>query len=109
MRWLGAVDKRLSATIDNRGSILFEPGSAELTQKHKDMLRAEIAPKISGLNYICPVVGAKEEMEKIDPELVSNPLIFPTDADLAKAHVFRSLEADEETTLNSEFQSAIGA
>ena len=67
---------------------------------------AEVAAYV---NYICPVVGAKEEMEKIDPELVNNPLIFPTDADLAKAQVFRSLEADEETTLNSEFQSAIGA
>lgn len=67
---------------------------------------AEVAAYV---NFICPVVGAKEEMEKIDPELVNNPLIFPTDADLAKAQVFRSLEADEETTLNSEFQSAIGA
>ncbi|MEG1443708.1 ABC transporter substrate-binding protein [Glutamicibacter sp.] len=61
------------------------------------------------VNFICPVVGAQEEMEKIDPDLVGNPLIFPTDEDLAKAHVFRSLEADEETALNSEFQSAIGA
>ena len=67
---------------------------------------AEVAAYV---NFICPVEGAKEEMEKIDPELVGNPLIFPTDEDLAKAHVFRSLEADEETTLNSEFQSAIGA
>lgn len=67
---------------------------------------AEVAAYV---NFICPVVGAKEEMEKIDPELVNNPLIFPTDADLVKAQVFRSLEADEETTLNSEFQSAIGA
>ncbi|MGJ3405040.1 ABC transporter substrate-binding protein [Glutamicibacter sp. Je.9.36] len=61
------------------------------------------------VNFICPVVGAQEEMEKIDPDLVGNPLIFPTDEDLAKAHVFRSLEAEEETALNSEFQSAIGA
>jgi spermidine/putrescine transport system substrate-binding protein len=67
---------------------------------------AEVAAYV---NFICPVEGAKEEMEKIDPELVGNPLIFPTGEDLAKAHVFRSLEADEETTLNSEFQSAIGA
>jgi spermidine/putrescine transport system substrate-binding protein len=67
---------------------------------------AEVAAYV---NFICPVEGAKEEMEKVDPELVGNPLIFPTGEDLAKAHVFRSLEADEETTLNSEFQSAIGA
>jgi len=67
---------------------------------------AEVAAYV---NYICPVVGAKEEMEKIDPDLVSNPLIFPTDEDLAHAHVFRSLDADEESTLSSQFQDAIGA
>ena len=67
---------------------------------------AEVAAYV---NYICPVVGAKEEMEKIDPELVENPLIVPTDDDLANAHVFRSLDADEEATLSSQFQDAIGA
>lgn len=39
------------------GSIRFEPGSADLTQKDKDMLRQDVAPRISGLNYICPIVG----------------------------------------------------
>ncbi|UYQ76809.1 spermidine/putrescine ABC transporter substrate-binding protein [Glutamicibacter sp. JL.03c] len=67
---------------------------------------AEVAAYV---NYICPVAGAKEEMEKIDPELMENPLIFPTDEDLANAHVFRSLDADEESTLSSQFQDAIGA
>jgi spermidine/putrescine transport system substrate-binding protein len=60
------------------------------------------------VNYICPVQGAKEAMEKIDPELVDNPLIFPTEEDLAKVSVFRSLEADEETDFGSRFQQAIG-
>lgn len=67
---------------------------------------AEVAAYV---NYICPVLGAKEEMEKIDPELVANPLIFPTDEDLANAHVFRSLDGEEESTLGSQFQEAIGA
>lgn len=39
------------------GSILFEPGSAELSRAAKEMLRNEVAPKIKGLNYICPIVG----------------------------------------------------
>lgn len=60
------------------------------------------------VNYICPVQGAKEAMEKIDPELVDNPLIFPTDEDLAKVKVFRSLEPDEETDFGNRFQQAIG-
>ena len=43
------------------------------------------------VNYICPVEGAKAEMEKIDPELAANPLIFPDEALLAKAKVFMAL------------------
>jgi spermidine/putrescine transport system substrate-binding protein len=60
------------------------------------------------VNFICPVVGAQEAMEKIDPDLVDNPLIFPTEEDLAQAHVFRSLSAEEESDYGSRFQSAIG-
>jgi spermidine/putrescine transport system substrate-binding protein len=40
-------------------------------------------PRIAALiedyvNYICPVKGAKEELQKIDPEVAKNTLIFPT-------------------------------
>ena len=60
------------------------------------------------VNYICPVEGAREAMEAIDPELSENPLIFPTDEYLAQAHVVRTLTADEETDLSDRFQTAIG-
>lgn len=60
------------------------------------------------VNYICPVEGAREAMEAIDPELVDNPLIFPTDEYLANAHVIRTLSPDEETDFNDRFQTAIG-
>ncbi len=73
---------------------------------YEPKVAAEVAAYV---NFICPVLGAKEEMEKIDPSLVDNPLIFPTEEDLRQAHVFRALDAEEETTLGSEFQSAIGA
>ncbi|MDR4531975.1 spermidine/putrescine ABC transporter substrate-binding protein [Glutamicibacter sp. PS] len=68
-------------------------------------IAAEVAAYV---NYICPVAGAREEMEKIDPELVENHLIFPSEEDLTKAHVIRTLNADEEMNFSSEFQSAIG-
>ena len=43
-----------------------------------------VAAKLAAwVNYICPVEGAREEMEKIDPWLVDNPLIFPDDEILA--------------------------
>ncbi len=38
-------------------SIIFEPGSFELSKRDKDVIRTTIAPKIRGLNYICPIVG----------------------------------------------------
>jgi spermidine/putrescine transport system substrate-binding protein len=68
-------------------------------------IAAEVAAYV---NYICPVVGAKEEMEKIDPSLVDSPLIFPTEEDLAKVSVFRELTPDEEITFSEEFQKVIG-
>ncbi len=42
--------------------------------------------------YVCPVDGAREEMEKIDPTLVDNPLIFPTEEYLAQTHSFMALK-----------------
>ncbi len=60
------------------------------------------------VNYICPVDGAKAEMEKIDPSLVDSPLIFPTAEDLANTKGFRTLTPDEETTFSEEFQKVIG-
>jgi spermidine/putrescine transport system substrate-binding protein len=68
-------------------------------------IAAEVA---AWVNYICPVEGAKEEMEKIDPSLVDSPLIFPTEEDLNNVQVFRSLTPDEETTYSEAFQKVIG-
>jgi spermidine/putrescine transport system substrate-binding protein len=68
-------------------------------------IAAEVAAYV---NYICPVDGAKEEMEKLDPSLVDSPLIFPTEEDLANVKVFRSLKPDEETSFSEQFQQVIG-
>ncbi|MBF4993170.1 spermidine/putrescine ABC transporter substrate-binding protein [Arthrobacter gandavensis] len=60
------------------------------------------------VNYVCPVEGAREAMEAIDPDLVENPLIFPSDEFLASTHVVRTLTPDEETDFSDRFQTAIG-
>ena len=53
----------------------------------------EIAAKLaSWVNYICPVQGAREEIEKIDPSLAENPLIFPDDEMLANTFDFMTLD-----------------
>ncbi len=44
----------------------------------------EPAAKLAAwVNYICPVEGARQEMEKIDPSLVDNKLIFPDEKTLS--------------------------
>jgi spermidine/putrescine transport system substrate-binding protein len=69
----------------------------------------EIAAQVEAyVNYICPVVGAQQEMAKFDKSLVNSPLIFPSAADLAKVKSFRTLTPDEETTYNEAFQKVIG-
>ena len=68
----------------------------------------EVAAEVAAwVNYITPVVGAKEAMEAIDPELADNQLIFPDETTLRDAHVFRTLTAEEEKTLGTEFQKVL--
>ena len=51
------------------------------------------------VNYICPVEGAKQAMEKIDSSLVDNELIFPSAETLAKAKDFMGLDQKTEQEL----------
>lgn len=60
------------------------------------------------VNYICPVKGAQEAMEKIDPSLANSEYIFPTEKTTSRLRVFRALTAAEETTFQTAFQSAAG-
>jgi spermidine/putrescine transport system substrate-binding protein len=71
--------------------------------------RPEIAAKIAAyINYVSPVKGAKEAMEKIDPELAANPLIFPTAETLANVSIFDS-KALQNQDYNERWQALIGS
>lgn len=68
-----------------------------------------VAAKVAAyVQYICPVEGARAEMEKLDPTLVDNPFIFPTEADLAKVSVFKPLTSAEQSRYDQAFQTLIG-
>lgn len=73
---------------------------------YEPQVAAEVAAYV---NYICPVVGAKEAIMKIDASLAKNPLIFPDDATLSKAHSFKSLDAATEQRYTNQFQAVTGA
>ncbi len=61
------------------------------------------------VNYICPVQGAQEVMQKIDPSLVDNALIFPTDELLANTYALMALDAETEQDYQRQFAAVSGA
>jgi len=69
----------------------------------------EIAARLAAyVWYVCPVQGAKEAMEDIDPDLVDNPLIFPTEDYLAATHSFMALEEYQMREYEGEFADVSG-
>lgn len=61
------------------------------------------------VNYICPVEGAQEAMEQVDPSLVDNPLIFPTADFLENAYGFMQLDESTRQAYEKDFARVIGA
>jgi spermidine/putrescine transport system substrate-binding protein len=55
------------------------------------------------VQFISPVKGVAEELEKIDPALVENPLINPPDEYVALAHVFPTLNEDQEVPWTEQY------
>jgi len=69
----------------------------------------EVAAKLAAwVNYICPVKGAREEMEKIDPSLVDNPLIFPDDETLSNTFDFMPLDDRQTTQFEGDWSDVTG-
>ena len=68
----------------------------------------EVAAEVAAwVNYITPVVGAKEAMQAIDPTLADNQLIFPDEKTLSNTKVFRTLTGAEESKFGAAFQAVL--
>ena len=61
------------------------------------------------VGYVSPVAGVQEEVEKLDPELAGDPLIFPDDATLANTSTFALLPEDVEAEYDAAFSAITGA
>jgi len=61
------------------------------------------------VNYICPVQGAQEAMEKLDPSLVDNQLIFPGEDLLAQTYSLMAMDSETEQDYQRQFASVTGA
>jgi spermidine/putrescine transport system substrate-binding protein len=126
MAWSGDItqlnfenDNKWAFAIPDPGGMLWSDNlMIPIGSPHKK--NAEILmnyyydPKVAAqvadyVNYICPVKGAKAEIEKIDPDLATNTSIFPDEATLSNVFAFRSLSPSEETAFNSDFQKVLGA
>lgn len=68
----------------------------------------EVAAEVAlWVNYITPVVGAKEAAVAIDPEAAENQLIFPNEETLAQVKTFRPLTGAEEQSFSTAFQNVL--
>jgi spermidine/putrescine transport system substrate-binding protein len=61
------------------------------------------------VNYFCPVQGAKAEMEKIDPKMAANQLIFPSEKTQSKLYPSPDLSQADQRELTAQYQTITGA
>ncbi len=61
------------------------------------------------VQYLSPVAGVQAELEKIDPELATNPLLFPDDETIARTFTFATLSDEVETEFDAAFSAITGA
>jgi spermidine/putrescine transport system substrate-binding protein len=70
----------------------------------------EVAAKVAAyVNYISPVQGAKEVLLRTDPELATNPLIFPPDEVRKRLHPYPALSPADERTMQQAMADVTGA
>ncbi|WBB56584.1 spermidine/putrescine ABC transporter substrate-binding protein [Verrucosispora sp. WMMD573] len=116
---LGFEDERIKFVVPDSGVLLWSdnmlvPNRASHKANAEELINYYYDPAVAAqlaayVNYICPVQGAQAEMEKIDPELAANPLIFPDETMLARSRVFMALDEQQEREYESKFQQVVGA
>jgi len=58
---------------------------------------------------VCPVPGARAEMERIDPEYADNPLLFPPPEILARTYDMMLLDETRNRRYLRDFTQAMGS
>jgi spermidine/putrescine transport system substrate-binding protein len=89
------------------------PAMAKHKKNAEAVMNYYYDPQVAALvaeyvQYITPVDGAREAMAEIDPELVDNPWIFPSQSMLDNSYVFMSLTPEQNEEYQRAFQRAIG-
>jgi spermidine/putrescine transport system substrate-binding protein len=91
---------------------MLVPNRAEHKANAEALMNHYYDPQVAAelaawVNYICPVEGAREAMEAIDPELAEAPLIFPDDEFMSKTFAFMSLDERTAKQYDTDFARAI--
>ena len=71
----------------------------------------QVAAEVAAwVNYVCPVQGAQEAMEKIDPDLAESPFIFPGEDYIREKNIqgFRALSAEEDAEYSQIWARTVG-
>ena len=70
----------------------------------------EIAARLAAwVNYISPVAGAKEILQKSDPDIANNELIFPPEEVQSKLKAYPALEPADEREMQEAMATVTGA
>ena len=90
------------------------PAKAEHIYAAETMMNFVYEPEVAAklaiyVNYLSPVKGVKEVVEKTEPDIANNPLIFPPDEILAKLHPYPALSDDDERTMKEAMAQVTGA
>jgi spermidine/putrescine transport system substrate-binding protein len=116
---LQADNPDLEFVIPDEGAILWtdnmmmpqkppHPYAAETMMNY--VYDPQVAAKIAAaVNYVSPVVGAKQALAGSDPKLAQNPLVFPSDADLQKLQPYPTPDAAGEQAMAEAMQKVVGA
>jgi spermidine/putrescine transport system substrate-binding protein len=93
---------------------LMIPAKAEHVYAAETMINFVYEPEIAAkialyVNYLSPCVGVKQLVEKQDPKLANNPLVFPPDEILAKLHPYPALSDADERTMKEAMAQVTGA
>jgi spermidine/putrescine transport system substrate-binding protein len=101
------------------GNVLFTdnmmmPAKVEHPYAAETMMNYVYEPEVAAtlaayVNYISPVKGVKEILEKQDPKLAENPLIFPPEDVAAKLHPYPALSPKDEQTMQEAMAKVTGA
>ncbi len=113
-----AGEERWKFVVPDAGASLFidsfcMPAVTDADAQARELIEYYYEPEVAAevaayVQYVTPVAGAREAMERIDPALAENPLIFPDEEMSGRIFDMRSLTAQEDNRYAQAYQKVLG-